>query len=688
MPPTSDAAPRSTNRLAGETSAYLRQHMHNPVDWHPWTPEALERARREDRPLLVSIGYSACHWCHVMERESFEDPETAALMNRLFVNVKVDREERPDVDQLYMDTVVRLTGHGGWPLTVFCTPDGRPFYGGTYYPPVPSHGRPSFRQVLEAVDHAWRERRAEVEQSAGTILQALRARPRGVASELPGAATLVAAAHALLQGADAEHGGFGGAPKFPMPASLDGLLAALPLLPPDDRRGCLSFVVLTCREMARRGLYDQLGAGFHRYCVDAAWTIPHFEKMLYDQGQLLRTYTEAFRISGDEELVWPVRETVEYLRREMTAAEGGFFASQDADSEGEEGKYFVWRPEEIAAVLGPVRAAGFCAAYDVSEAGNFEHGASHLVDLARRLRGEFAAERAELLAARRRRIPPATDTKRVAAWNALAISGLARAGSGLDEAAWLRDAAAAADFVLGRMRDTEGRLLRVFAEGRATVPAFLDDHATLLEAVLDLHRAGAGERFLAAAEGLADEIARRFFDPEEGDLFLSPIDGERLAERPRSDADGATPHSAGLAVLGLLRLGALAGRKELERVAERVIRSYAYPVERAPAAYPTLLRAALLAERGLAVAVIVGEPAAPETRALARRARLVLTPEDAVVVAAPGAPAPRGLDPGWLAGREALGGRATAYLCRGTSCSLPIQEPEALAAEALPVPPA
>ncbi len=684
MRPTPDSAPPATNRLAGETSAYLRQHMHNPVDWHPWTPEALERARREDRPLLVSIGYSACHWCHVMERESFEDPETAALMNRLFVNVKVDREERPDVDQLYMDTVVRLTGHGGWPLTVFCTPDGRPFYGGTYFPPEPAHGRPSFRQVLEAVDRAWRERRAEVEESAGSILQALRTRPRGVASAPPGADGLAQAARELLRGADPEHGGFGGAPKFPMPASLDGLLAGLPLLLPDERRACLSFVLLTCREMARRGLYDQLGGGFHRYCVDAAWTIPHFEKMLYDQGQLLRTYTEAFRVSGDEELVWPVRETVEYLGREMTAAEGGFHASQDADSEGEEGRYFVWRPEEVVAVLGPARGAAFCAAYDVSEAGNFEHGTSHLVDVARRPREELAPERGELLAARRRRVPPATDTKRVAAWNGLAISGLARAASGLDEPGWLRDAAAAADFVLKRMRDAEGRLLRVFAEGRAAVSAFLDDHAALLEACLDLHRAGAGERFLAAAEGLAEEITRRFFDPDEGDLFLTPGDGERLPERPRSDADGATPHSAGLAALGLVRFAALAGRRDLERVAERVIRSHAYRAERMPAAFPTLLRAAALAERGPVVAVIVGEAEASDTRALADRARRVLAPEDAVVVVDPRAPAPRGLDPAWLAGRDAVGGRATAYLCRGTSCSLPIQQPEALAADVLP----
>ncbi len=678
-PDSTSGAPSHTNRLAGETSAYLRQHMHNPVDWHAWGPDVFVRARAEDKPVLVSIGYSACHWCHVMERESFEDADTAALMNRLFINVKVDREERPDVDQIYMDTVVRLTGHGGWPLTVFCTPDGRPYYGGTYYPPEPAHGRPSFRQVLEAVERAWRTQRPEVEDSAGSILTALRSRPTGVATAPPGSHTLAEAAKGILSRADADHGGFGDAPKFPTPTNLDLLLAAVDVLPAPDATACLQFAAFTCREMSRRGLYDQLGGGFHRYCVDADWTIPHFEKMLYDQGQLLRTYTETWRRRGatDDDLAWPVRETAAYLRREMTGPEGGLYASQDADSEGVEGKFFVWTPAQIEAVLGAERAPGFCAAYGVTRSGNFEHGTTQLVDLARRPRADFAAERAELLATRAARVPPATDRKRVTAWNALAISGLARAGSVLGDPSMLDDAAAAADFVLAQLTDPSGRLLRVYAEGKAHVPAFLDDVAGMLEACLDLHRAGAGDRFLDAALRFADDVATRFYDEDEGDLFLTPADGERLVHRPRSDHDGATPHSTGLAALGLLRAAALSGRADLARVVERVVRTSAFVLEQVPAGYPTLVRAAHLAERGVSVAVVIGEPTAPETLALLQRARRVLLPEDGVLGVTPGTVAPAGIDPAWLAGRTALAGRPTAYLCRGVTCSLPITDPDA-----------
>jgi uncharacterized protein YyaL (SSP411 family) len=672
---------RPTNRLARETSAYLRQHMHNPVDWHPWGQEALAKAKAEDKPLLVSIGYSACHWCHVMERESFEDETTAAELNARFVPIKVDREERPDVDRLYMDFVVRTTGHGGWPMTVFCTPDGKPFYGGTYYPPTPRHGLPSFREVLDAIARAFTTQRSEVEQSASQVVAQLERRPAGVAAEPPGAHTVAAAADAFLEGADPENGGFGGAPKFPTPTSLDALLAAVDVSPPERARAALDHVVRTCHEMARRGLFDHLGGGFHRYCVDATWTIPHFEKMLYDQGQLLRVYADAWRRTGasDDDLVWPIRETVAYLRREMMAPDGGCFASQDADSEGEEGKYYVWTPDELRAVLGPERAGAFASAYGVTPAGNFEHGTTHLGDVARRPRADFAADRAELLAVRAKRVPPGTDRKRVASWNAWLASGLARAGSLLGDAALLADAVAIADFVATRMRDSQGRLTHVYDDGRAHVTGFLEDVAALLEASLDLHRAGCGDRFLAEAAALADDLVARFFDADENDLFLTPSDGERLVHRPRSEPDGATPNAAGAACLALVRAAALTGRAEWERVVERVLRTNAFALERAPHAFPTLARAAALAERGLAVAVVLGPAGDPATRALADRARRVLSLEDAVVVAAPDAPPPAALDPSWLAGRKAVDGRATAYLCRGTTCSLPATDPDALA---------
>jgi uncharacterized protein YyaL (SSP411 family) len=672
---------RPTNRLAGETSAYLRQHMHNPVDWFPWGDAALATAKAQDKPLLVSIGYSACHWCHVMERESFENPATAALMNRGFVSVKVDREERPDVDQIYMDTVVRLQGHGGWPLTVFCRPDGSPFYAGTYFPPEPRHGLPSFPQVLEALERAWRERREEIDQTARQVLVALADQPRGVAASLPGAAQLVDAARRIFEGADRERGGFGDGPKFPTPTNLMALLAAAPLAPAPERAAWIGFLSHTCREMARRGLYDQLAGGFHRYCVDGHWGVPHFEKMLYDQGQLLRVYADVWRQTGasDDDLLWPIAETAGWLRREMRAPEGGYYASQDADSEGHEGKFYVWTPAQVEAVLGPERAGAFCQAYAVSAEGNFEQQ-SVLWDVARAPREHFAPERAELLAARARRVPPATDTKRVLGWNALAISGLAYAGSLQGDEALLDEAVALAEFATERMRDAaSARWWRVFAEGRAHVPAFLDDLAALLAALLDLQRAGAGERWLAPALAVANEIATRFFDRDQGDLFLTPSDGETLVHRPRSDHDGATPHSTGLAALGLLRASELCGRGDLRSVAERVLRTHAFVLERAPHGFPTLARAAALAERGLAAAVVIGPANDARTRRLALAARRALAPEEIVLVAERGAALPH-IDPSWLAGKEARGERPAAFVCHGTRCSLPVEEPGALMA--------
>ena len=675
----------STNRLAAETSSYLRQHMHNPVDWWPWCPEALEVAHSEDRPLLVSIGYSACHWCHVMEHESFEDPATAALMNQLFVCIKVDREERPDVDQIYMDAVTGLTGHGGWPLTVFCTPAGRPFHGGTYYPPEARQGMPAFRQVLAAAANAYSEKRGEVEESARRIHEALEASPRRGEAETPGADCARRAAFGWLQRADTERGGFGDAPKFPTPPALDLLLAASELLPDHKTREALEHVTHSCLCMARGGLFDHVGGGFHRYSVDAWWRIPHFEKMLYDQGQLLRTYAEAWRRGGGEEegLLWPIRETVDFLRRELQAPDGGFFASLDADSEGHEGRFYVFTPGQIEEALGAESGARFCEAYGVTPDGNFEHATNQLHDRMGGARNAFANERERLRDFREGRVRPGTDRKRVSSWNALAISGLARAGSVLGDASMIEDATHAADFLLSHLLDDDGRRLRVWDGERARVLGFLDDHAALLEACLDLYRAAGEARFLTAAAHCADQIVSRFHDLEDGDLFFSPNDGEALSRRARSDHDGATPHSAGLATLGLLRAASLAGRDDWRESAEAVLRHHAHALQNAAESHPTLARAALAAEQGPCVAVVVGEPEDERSHLLAEAARRRLAPEDAVVVAGPGSK-PAHVDTLWLAGRTLVEGRPAAYLCRGHSCSLPATRVEELEALAVP----
>jgi uncharacterized protein YyaL (SSP411 family) len=607
-----------------------------------------------------------------MEHESFEDPATAALMNESFVCIKVDREERPDIDQIYMDAVTRLVGHGGWPLTIFCKPGGEPFYGGTYFPPTPRHGMPAFRDLLRKIAETYRDQRNAVDDAAGQLLRALGQRSTGMADTLPGARSAAEAARQLLKNADRTQGGFAGAPKFPTPTYLDLLLAASDALPADEAKDAVSHVAFTCRAMARGGVYDHVGGAFHRYAVDADWGVPHFEKMLYDQGQLLRVYAEAWRRTGrcDEGLLWPIRETVEFIRREMAAPDGGFYASLDADSEGEEGKYYVWNPDEIAAVLGEERATAFAVAYGVTPTGNFEGGATVLRERTDESRDRFSEERVALRAARETRIAPGTDCKRVAAWNGLTISGLARAGSLLGDEEMLKEAVGAADFVLGKMITGDGRLLRIFDRGHARVPAFLDDLAAMLEACLDLQRAGAGERFLTAALGFADDIATRFYDADEADLFLTPSDGERLVHRPRSDHDGATPHSAGLAALGLIRAATIGGRNNLRRVADSVFRTHAFALERSPAAFPTLARAALVAEHGLSVAVIVGDPEDSAARSLADCARRALRPEDAVIVARPDAP-PADVDPHWLQGRKPVESRPTAYVCHGVECSLP-----------------
>jgi uncharacterized protein len=664
------------NRLAGETSAYLRQHAHNPVDWYPWGAEAWERARREDKPVLVSIGYSSCHWCHVMERESFEDPNVARLMSDSLVAIKVDREERPDVDQIYMEAVQRMTGSGGWPLNMFCTPDGRPFMGGTYFPPRRMHGRPSFAEVVLAVARAWRDQREEVDKAAAEVLASLGARPEVTAPDPVGKESLSVLVRQMMARADRRHGGFGAAPKFPTATNLEAVLAAAQL--GVARGDALEHLVFSLEKMARGGIFDQLGGGFHRYSTDERWLVPHFEKMLYDNGQLLRVFAEAYRQTGDPKLRWPVEETVAWLEREMRDPAGGFYASQDADSEGEEGRFFVWSPDEIRAVLGPELGAEFCAAYGVEPAGNFESEGKSV--LAHGLAGErprFAEARARLFAARASRVPPATDKKNLCSWIAYAISGLSLAGSVFARPDWIGAAARAAEFALTRLSDRGRDLLRIYEAGETKIPAFLDDHAALLCALLDLFRAGAGDRYLEAALVVAEELRARFFDPRARELFFTPGGDPTLVLRLSSDSDGATPAASGLAVLGLLRLASLTGRADLAEVVDAVLEREGPVASRAPLYLPTLVRAAALREAEPGVAVVLGAPADARTQALAARARALLGPEDAVVVVTPGAP-PAWLAPEWLESRDQRNGAPTAYLCRGRVCSLPANDPAEL----------
>ncbi len=664
------------NRLGSETSAYLRQHKDNPVDWYAWSDEPWQRALRENRLVLVSIGYSSCHWCHVMERESFEDEQTARLMNEHLICIKVDREERPDVDQIYMDAVTRMTGQGGWPLNAFCTPQGEPFHGGTYFPPKSMHGRPSWPDVILAVARVWKEQPQQAEAQAQRVMQALEATPDGDPDGAIGVATLGQFCSELMQRADRQHGGFGGAPKFPTPTNLEALLAASSLRA--SRGDALEHLLFSLKRMARGGIYDQLGGGFHRYSTDARWLVPHFEKMLYDNGQLLRVYAEAYRQTRDLELLWPVEETVDWLEREMRDPAGGFFASQDADSEGEEGRFFVWTPREIHAVLGEDAGAEFCQAYDVSPAGNFEgSGQSVLAHALAGPRERMRPQREQLLAARKKRVAPDTDRKQICAWIGYTIGGLASAGAAYGREDWVGAASRAADFALHELSDGGNGLQRIHRESGAAIPAFLDDHAALLCGLLDLHRAGGADRYLEACLPLGQDLIERFYDADRGDLFFVAGDDPTLVRRPKSDPDGATPSALGLATLALARLAGITGRADLRKVVDTILRTHSALATRHPLHLPTLLRAAALVDFGIGLGLILGEREDPRTRALATRARDLLGPEDAVVLVTPDHP-PSWLAAGWLEGRTMIEAHPTAYLCRGTACSRPAQTPQAL----------
>ena len=706
------------NRLATETSPYLLQHAHNPVDWYPWGDEAFARARAEDRPVLLSVGYAACHWCHVMERESFEDEETARLMNALYVNVKVDREERPDVDAVYMSALQAMSGHGGWPMTVFLTPDGEPFVAGTYFPPEDRHGMPSFRRVLESVNDAWRTRRHDVARTTASLRAMYAQAERGLAAPSGTAAggltsrTLERAVRAVVSRIDPERGGFQGAPKFPATMAMEFLLTAWARSggrPTDGRPGgdpeLLELPLATFRAMARGGIYDQIGGGFARYSVDAEWTVPHFEKMLYDNALLVRHGVHLWQATGgpnggDREVRRVTEQTLDWLAREMTAPAGGFYSTLDADSEGHEGKFYVWTPAEFDATLadaGLADAAPMLHAYwEVTAAGNFEGQNILLVDRDRPWAAEEsppggpdapladAVRRARpaLLAARERRVRPGRDEKILAAWNGLMLRALADAARVFGRPADRAAAGRAGDFLARTVVDAgTGRVHRVHKDGVTRISGFLDDHAALALGFLALHALTLAPRWLVLARQIAAATIDAFWDEPRGAFFDTARDAEALVTRPREPTDNAVPSGTSLAVELLLRVAELDDVPAYRAIADRVLASLAEPMARHAAAFGQLLQAADMAVHGATAVVLAGDPEAPALHALAAAAAqpfvpaLVVTGGTTGAFAGIGAPAPA-----ITAGR--LSGPAeAAYICRHSTCGLPAHTAEAVGAQ-------
>jgi uncharacterized protein YyaL (SSP411 family) len=665
-----------TNRLAASASPYLQQHADNPVDWQEWGPEAFAEARRRDVPVLVSIGYAACHWCHVMAHESFEDDALAAYLNEHYVAVKVDREERPDVDAVYMAATQALTGHGGWPMTVFVTPDGRPFYAGTYYPPQPRHGLPSFGQLLEAISATWTGDRDQVLGAAGRITAALveqRMPPTEAALDRADAeAATTEAVERLAASYDALRGGFGGAPKFPPSMVLEQLLRHHART--GDARA-LDMVVGTCEAMARGGMYDQLAGGFARYSVDADWVVPHFEKMLYDNALLLRAYLHWWRATGSPLAERVVRETAEFLLRDLCSPEGGFISALDADADGVEGSTYAWTPQQLAEVLGAEDGPWAATLLGVTDQGTFEHGTSVL-----QLRRDpddadrWARVRRQLLSARAGRVQPGRDDKVVAAWNGLAIAALAEAGILLAEPRWLDAAVAAADLLVAVHLDDDGRLLRVSRDGRAGAHAgVLDDYACVADAFLVLHQATGGSIWLERAEQLLDVVLSRFRDPQTGGFFDTADDAEALVLRPQDPSDNASPSGWSAAAGALLTSAACSG-SEAHRVAAEEALAPLVELGRRHARFTgwglAVVEAWLDGPREVAV---VGAADDPRTSALSATAWRGTAPGAVVVVGEPGASAPL------LVGRVLVGGAPAAYVCRHHVCEAPTTDPTALA---------
>jgi uncharacterized protein YyaL (SSP411 family) len=672
-----------TNHLAAETSPYLKQHAHNPVDWYPWGPEALAKARERDWPIFLSIGYSACHWCHVMEHESFEDDDTAAILNEHFISIKVDREERPDLDQIYMTAVQLLTGQGGWPMSVFLTPDLKPFYGGTYFPPEDKYGRPGFKTLLRALEDAWKNRRAEIDQVAAQQTERVQAagKVERDAGDLD-AGLLRNAVVRLGNAFDPARGGFGDAPKFPHPMELRLLLRAWKRFQNDD---ALGMVRLSLDHMARGGIYDQLGGGFHRYSTDERWLVPHFEKMLYDNALLTVTYLEAFQATGDVLYRRIVEETLDYVRREMTSPLGPFYSTQDADSEGVEGKFFVWSLEEIEETLGKDQAETFCYVYDVSDSGNWEgHNILHrgktdaqdarLLHLEEgELRDRLGSAKRKLLEVRGRRIWPGRDEKILTAWNGLMIDALAQAAQVLDRPDYAETAGKAADFLLTKMRGRDGRLLRTTSAGaEAKLNGYLEDYSFLINALVSLYEATFAPRWIEAALDLTQVMIDQFWDSADAGFFYTGQDHEALIVRSKDPSDNAIPSGNSMAVTALLRLAKLTGRTELMDKADATLRLFRGLMATHPMAAAQMLIALDFYLGPVQEFAVVGDVAAEETRRVLRAIRGGFRPGKVVALKSTGVDEAK-LDEVLPLLKGKTGNAAvTTFICQDFACQAPL----------------
>ncbi len=689
----SPATARKANKLEHETSTYLLQHAYNPVQWYPWGPEALERSRAEDKPILLSIGYSACHWCHVMEHESFEDESTAEIMNTHFVNIKVDREERPDLDEIYMKSVQLLTGHGGWPMTVFLTPDLKPFYAGTYFPPQDKHGMPSFKRIMHGVINAWASQRSDIEESSADITRHIDLLDKTAASDKDlNDELLLAAVQPLLRVFDKTWGGFGSAPKFPHTASLSFAMRQM-------KRGRREHVAqhhelsemieTTLNRMAWGGIHDQLGGGFARYSVDRKWLIPHFEKMLYDNALIPRNFLDGYLITNNHYWLDVARDTLDFVLRELLMPEGGFYCSLDADSEGEEGKYYVWKPEEIHAILGKEEGEFFCKVFDVSERGNFEHGSSALnfPEGTKAAMAKVGMEDTEfwtvlnsmkykVLEAREKRVRPGRDDKMLTSWSSLMISCLVEGYRVIGDKKYLAAAVKAATFILDKLYQN-GRLLRTYGRGVAKLNAYLEDYAYLIQALLDLASCEGSARWLSTAINLNNVVIEHFWDKENVGFFFTSDDHEELITRTKHFFDGSTPSATSVSAMNLLRLSRITGDEELLNKSVATMKAYAAYFHKAPDQFSNLLCAVdSYVAKPVEIAVVFDDATASGAHELLLELRSWYLPNAVVLLANKSADsysALTALTP-LLADRGLHEGRASVYICENFACKQPITD--------------